>query len=168
MFLGQWERALAEGKEVVVTGDMNINFIDWHRYDLPHNNPTSKLKHLISELFGRIFSQGVSQLVTVATRTWPGREDSGLDHVYTNNPMKISQIQVNFCGSSDHKLIFFIRYAKNIKEKARYITKRCYKNFCPGTFINAVRQVNWWSLYQCEDVETAQRMLSDNRTIILD
>ena len=53
-FLGQWERALAEDKEVVVLGDMNIDHLEWSRDDLPTTNKTYKLKPLISELFTRI------------------------------------------------------------------------------------------------------------------
>ena len=168
LFLDQWERSLSEDREVIVMGDMNINFLNWHRYDLPHNAQTTRLRPLINQLFDRIFPRGVSQLVTVATRVWPGQEDTGLDHVYTNRPLKISPVNTHNCGGSDHKLLFTIRYAKNIKEKAKYVTKRCYKNFCPQTFINAVQRISWWSLYQCDEVDTAQMILSNHLTSILD
>ena len=66
VFLEQWERALAEDKEVIVAGDMNINHLDWTD-DITASNQTKKLRPLITELFSRIFPHGISQLVTSAT-----------------------------------------------------------------------------------------------------
>ena len=59
-FLGQWERALNEGKEVIVTGDMNLNHLDWRNDDISTSNQTKKLRPLINELFTQIFPHGVS------------------------------------------------------------------------------------------------------------
>ena len=168
IFLGQWERALAEDKEVIVTGDMNINHLEWTRDDLPATNQTQKLKPLISELFSRIFPHGVSQLVTSVTRVRENQPQSGLDHFYSNQPTKLSPIQVINCGGSDHFLIGATRYANSIKRNVRYITKRCYKNFKKEDFIFAVRQISWWQLYACDDVEIALQMLTTNLTKILD
>ena len=70
-FIDQWERALLENKEVVVMGDMNLNHLNWNNHDLPASDQTSKLRSLIDLLFTKIFPHRVSQLVTVATRSWP-------------------------------------------------------------------------------------------------
>ena len=109
-FLSQWERALDEDKEVIVLGDMNINHLEWTRTDLPHTNQTYKVKSLISDLFSRILPYGVSQLVTAATWSRANQPESGLDHLYSNNPSKLSPVQVLQCGGSDHKLIGCTRY----------------------------------------------------------
>ena len=61
-------KALLEGKEVIVIGDMNINHLNWTEYNLPASNQTAKLRSLIDILFTKIFPHGVSQLVTVATQ----------------------------------------------------------------------------------------------------
>ena len=127
-FLRQWERALGEDKECICLGDVNINHLEWTRDDLPPNNQTLKLKPLITELFSRILPHGVSQLVTTSTRVRNDQE-SGLDHFYTNQPNKVSPIQVMTCGGSDHKLFGATRYATAIKRNVRYVTKRCFKNF---------------------------------------
>ena len=114
IFLDQWERALATGKECHVVGDININHLNWTKADLPSSSQTYKLRPLIEALFTRIFPHGVKQCVTVATRFWPGHESSGLDHYYTNKPSKLSEINVQHRGGSDHKLILGTRYSKNI------------------------------------------------------
>ena len=67
-FLTQWETALSEGKEVIVMGDINLDFLKWTRTDLTPTDSTLRLKPLTEALFSRIFPHGVSQLVKVATR----------------------------------------------------------------------------------------------------
>ena len=128
-FLAQWERAIGEDKEVIVTGDININSLKWMRDDLPASDSIHKLRSLIELLFEKIIPHGISQLVTVATHSWPGQEDSCLDHVYTNKPDKLSNIAVHRNGGSDHSVICFTRYAKSLKKNVRYIRKRSFKNF---------------------------------------
>ena len=167
-FLGQWERALAEGKEVIVLGDMNMNHLDWTKDDNTACNQTKKLRPLIDELFLRIFPHGVSQLVTTATRVAPHQPESGLDHFFTNTPSKLSPVQVITNGASDHKILLATRYATSLKRNVRYVTKRCFKNFNKEDFISAVRQINFWQIYNCNDVEIALQMLSGSLTTILD
>ena len=70
MFLDKWEGALSEGKEVIVMGDINLDFLKWNR-DLPATDSSTRLKRLSDLLFTRIFPHGVSQLVRVATRVAP-------------------------------------------------------------------------------------------------
>ena len=118
LFLAKWELALMEGKEVVVMMDANIDFLKWTREDLPASDSTSKLQPLISQLFSRIFPFGVSQLVKSATRTWPGQTDSGLDHIYSNKPDKLSEVHSEFMGGSDHRLLKIVRFSKSLKRNA--------------------------------------------------
>ena len=98
-----------------------------------------RLKSLIELLFSRIIPHGVSQLVTVPTRSWPGQEDSGLDHIYSNKPDKLSNVYAEFTGGSDHKLIKITRYAKSIQRNVRFVRKRVFKNFVDNEFQQAVK-----------------------------
>ena len=75
-----------------------------------HRQPTStpqqhSPKSLINELFDRIIPHGVSQLVTGATRIERGQPRTGLDHLYSNKPEKLSSVQTHLTGMSDHKLL---------------------------------------------------------------
>ena len=82
IFLEKWEQALSEGREVLVLGDMNLDFLKWNRRDLPTNDSSCRLKQLNEHLFTKIFPHGVSQPVTVATRVSPEDPAAGLDHIY--------------------------------------------------------------------------------------
>ena len=106
-FLEQWEKAISFGSEIIVTGDMNLNFLNWCD----------------------------DQVSTT-------QEPSGLDHLYSNFPERLSAIQTRFRGSSDHKLICVTRLIRAPISKPRIIRKRCYKNFDSIKYIYAVKSVS--------------------------
>ena len=93
--------------------DANLDFCKWTKDNLLSSDSTVRLKSLIDLLFTTIFPHGVSQMVTVPTRSWPGQADAGLDHIYTNKPEKLSSVYAEFSGGSDHKLVKVTRYAKS-------------------------------------------------------
>ena len=64
----QWERALDTGKECIVMGDFNLDFLNIHRTDLPSTSQASRLKPLVDELFSRIGPYGVKQCLVGASR----------------------------------------------------------------------------------------------------
>ena len=43
-FVEMWERVLKEGKEVMVLGDVNLDFLKGSRNDLPSNDSSIRLK----------------------------------------------------------------------------------------------------------------------------
>ena len=167
-FLTMWETALMEGKEVLVMGDMNLDFLKWSNKNLAATDTTVKLKPLIEELFTRIIPHGVSQLVKEGTRVWPGVPTSGLDHVYSNKPEKISDICLEFSGGSDHKLLKFTRFSKSMSRGSKYVRKRTFKNFNTEKFLTAVKELSWLDLYLCENPSKAVELLTKKLGEILD
>ena len=150
IFLEQWERALDTGKEVVVMGDFNLDFLSFNRTDLPSPSQV-RLKPLVDELFSRIVPHGVKQCVVGPTRQGRvGQADSGLDHLWTNTPGKMSQIYTKYCGS-DHKLIMGVRCSKIMKSSTRYVTKRSFKNFDESIFLHQICNTSWWEFYYSTD-----------------
>ena len=166
--LNQWERAISEDREVIVAMDANIDFLKWTADNLSPNDNTYRLRPLIAELFSRIFPHGVSQMVTTSTRAWPGQPESGLDHLYTNRPSKLSAVYTEFTGGSDHKIIKVTRFSKSIQQNTRYVRKRCHKDFNEEDFIQKVRELSWYDLYICEDLDQAVQLLTEKLTHILD
>ena len=168
IFLNMWEKALLEGKEVVVMMDANLDFLKWAKEDLPPNDSTTRLKSLVELLFCKIIPHGVSQVVTVPTRSWPGQPEAGLDHIYTNKPDKLSEVYTEYSGGSDHKLLKITRYAQSMRRNVRYVRKRCFKEFNNEDFQVAVKNISWWELYSCQDPEVAAAMLTEKLSAILD
>ena len=111
-------------------------------------------------MFEKIIPHGISQLVTVATRSWSGQEESCLDHVYTNKPDKLSDIAAHRNGGSDHKVVCFTRYAKSMVRNVRYIRKRCFKNFDGAAFRREVAEMRWVDVHLTEDVNVAVHLIT--------
>ena len=168
IFLDQWERALQSGMEVVVCGDVNLNHLDWGLPRSRQSGQSRRLASLIEQLFQRILPHSVSQCVTVPTRCAPGQPQTGLDHVYTNRPDKLSPVQAQFCGGSDHKLVFVVRYSRVLTKNVRYVRKRCYKNFDSQIFLSEVKNLRWGDLFQTEDVDIGVKMFTEKLVGILD
>ena len=88
-FLDQWEAAMAEDKEIHVMGDTNLDFLKWEDPSQPGSQRRNQLHKLSNAVFDRVLPFGFVQLITTATRFWPGQEPSGLDHWYSNKPGKL-------------------------------------------------------------------------------
>ena len=169
IFLDKWETALGEEKEVIVMMDANLDFLTWRdNEDLPNHHSSNRLKCLVDALFDRILPLGVSQMVTGATRMQRGQPQTGLDHVYTNKPEKLSSIQTLFTGMSDHKLLKMIRYSKSFKQSPRYFKKRIFKNFKETQFKQKLSQCKLSEVLECYDVDAATEKLVEKITKILD
>ena len=170
VFLEKWEAALQEDKEVIVTLDANIDFLTW-RMDassLPSHHSSVRLKPLIDALFDRIFPLGVTQLVMGATRMERGQPRSGLDHLYSNKPDKLSSVQTFFTGMSDHKLLKFTRFSKSFKQTPRYVRKRVFKDFDDKIFKQKVADCGLDDILSCLNVNEAAELLTCKLNVILD
>ena len=160
--------ALSENKEVIVTLDANLDFLTWRTDGLPPHHSSVKLRPLIDALFDRILPQGVTQLVTGATRMERGQPRTGLDHLYTNKPEKLSTVQTHFTGMSDHKLLKVTRFSKSFKQNPRFIRRRMMKNFDDKTFREKLKNSHLDDILTCTDVNTAAELLVNKLTNILD
>ena len=74
-----------------------------------------------------------------ATRVSPTNKKSGLDHIYTNKPSKVTQAAVETNGSSDYKLVKVTRFTKAEVKTQNFVTKRCFKIFEKDAFLADVR-----------------------------
>ena len=167
-FIDKWESAIESSEECHLVGDLNLNFLEYSKGNLLPNSQSYKLRSLINLLYERIMPLGAIQCVTSATRVSANHVASCLDHYYTTNPQKLSQVSVISNGSSDHKIILATRYSKIFQVSERLTKKRSYKNFDQEAFRSSVRKIPWWDIYSCEDVNLAVKLLSDHLIKILD
>ena len=105
-------------------GDLNLDHTKWMKPNSDQNSITKQLKPLILSLFDKILPHGMVQCVNGPTRFESNSDPSGLDHYWTSNPNKLSDVHTYFHGSSDHKLLSGTRYTKSIVRKSRYVKKR--------------------------------------------
>ena len=168
LFLDGWEAAIKEDKEIIVLGDMNICHIKWMQQDLPKSDSNYKLRHLTQELFDRIIPHGFCQLVQGASHIRQGQERSGLDHLYSNKLNKLSDISLLTNSASDHKMIHVVRYSKAKTRNIRYVKKRMFKDFNQEGFRADIKLIGWWSIYGCNDANTAAETLTKELNKALD
>ena len=88
--------------------------------------------------------------------------------MYTNQPEKLSEVSAYFNGGSDHKLLMFVRYAKNVQKNARYITRRCFKYFKQEDFMADIKKLRWFDIYMSNDVNVAVNSITQKVTLVLD
>ena len=163
MILTQWEKALEEEREVICAMDANIDALSWF------SDSNDKLTPLVNDLFERIIPQGISQLFDVPTHAQQGIATKCLDHIYTTNPEKLSEVTAEFTGMSDHKLIKISRYTKSLKQSPRYVRKRCFKNFNKEDFKQKVREMpELGEILECQCANQAADLLTSGLTRVLD
>ena len=168
-FLDKWEIAMQEDKELIVTLDANIDHLTWRMTDsLPSHSSSVRLKPLIDALFSRIIPLGVSQLVTGATRMERGQPRTGLDHLCTIKPEKLSAIQSFYTGVSDHKLLKVTRFTKNFKQLPRFVKKRTFKDFDDDKFKERLSNCGLEEILSCYNVDNASEILTNKLTEVLD
>ena len=55
-----------------------------------------------------------------------------------------------------------------MKKSVRYVRKRTFKNFNEAELCAAVRELSWWDVYSCENVNQAAELFTSKLTNILD
>ena len=167
-FIQKCEMAIASGKEIHVMGDTNLDYLDFNKDAHELSDHAAQLRPLVNALQVHIIPHGFLQLMNEVTRIWPGQDPSLLDQHWTNRPEKISSVNSFHQGSSDHKLIISMRHTKTVLSKPRLIRKRCFKDFSPDIFIEAVKKLTWFEVYMTEDTESAVNMVTKKLTAIID
>jgi hypothetical protein len=103
-----------------------------------------------------------------ATRMERGQPQTGLDHLYSNKPDKLSSVQTYFTGMSDHKLLKVTRFSKSFKQAPRFVKKRTFKNFNDELFKERVGGCGLEQILSSTDVNVAAELLTSKLSIILD
>ena len=92
-----------------------------------------------------------------------------LDHIYTTNPEKLSEVTAEFTGMSDHKIVKISRYTKSLKTSPRYVRKRCFKNFNVNVFKQKVSEMpELGRIIECQCANQAADLFTSGLTKVLD
>ena len=151
--------------------DANLDSLTWTKdsNQLPPHHSSVRLRSLAEDLFSQILPHGVSMLVMEPTRAENGVDSSCLDHIYSNKPEKLSQVQTFWTGMSDHKLLKIKRFSKSIKNRVRYTRKRVFKNFNEEEFKKQVKDMpELKEIEMATNVDKVAELLTNGLTKILD
>ena len=140
MFIQCIENAYLTNKEIILTGDINIDFLT------PAEFKKDRLsKSLKSMLF--------NQLVNMVTRPISG---TCLDHIYSNSSHHITSIHAPNYGLSDHLPVFAVRkYFRQPKQTRGHntMTYRNLKNIDENAFKATLRNSPWDTAFIFDDID---------------
>ena len=142
-FLNLIKTVNLENKELIIIGDLNINYLN-------------KDSHI--QLKSNITLQGMKQIVKEPTRTTKDTQTL-IDIILTNRPENLCSTNVILSSLSDHDIISCKRKINNIKISDITITCRDYKNYNPTTINAELAATDWYTVYETKDVNNAWRGL---------
>ena len=73
-----------------------------------------------------------------------------------------------FNGFSDNRVIKGVRFGKLIRNSTRYVKKRSYTNFNESEFRRRIKNLSFWDIYCCTDVNEASNLLAEKLNVVLD
>lgn len=121
---------------MILTGDFNIDV-------LPDSNSKDNL-------YERMEDYGLRQLINRPTRN--KNVNTCIDLIFTNIIHVLSS-GILLVNSSDHLPVYVSIKHKQSKVEKKEFVGRSYKNVDDQIFGDELRQVDWSSFDQCEDVE---------------
>ena len=139
-FVRMWVKA-ARKYEVVVVGDVNLDYLRWETPD----RAKVKMVDLVKE---EIETLGFYQLVEGMTRCWNAQPDSLIDHCWSNVPQKLVYHKNVVRAFSDHNLIVENFRTKDRLENRHDIVKRLRKNMDISIYKSNIAQIDWTEVYE--------------------
>ena len=149
ILLEKLKKALQENKTVIYMGDFNVNL------DENKTRPDDQLKKTLMNFMGE---HGMSQMIKKTTRkrvVGKVLQESLLDHVYTNNPETIEQIEIKDTSLSDHNMISFAKTCEQTEHMPRSTKKRSYKFYVKEIFNEELGSLDWDKIYNEFDIDKA-------------
>ena len=156
-----WKAAIAGNTDCVVIGDISLDFRKWHS----QNYRNAKM---VERTQAEIETCGFSQIVRDITRSWPGQEDSTVDHIWSNCLGRVVTHTNSVRASSDHNLISVYMRLKEKCQQRQEIWLRQRRNLDWQRMKDRVRQLNWDDLLECQDMNLINDMLVSRLTSIYD
>ena len=164
--LARWIRFLKQVEDAGTTatihiiGDLNLDFLKWQVPDRAHSDMVNCTKNILE-------SNGFTQLVRGATRSWPGQLDSLIDHLWSNDHSRVMSCVNEVEAVGDHNCItghirITGRYSKRLDTR-----RRNFKTFDPVKYRERLAEVNWTEIYGINDVDIANDFLETKLKPIL-
>ena len=132
------ESAYLESQEVILVGDVNLDY----------SNQPAYSKHRLAKT---LKSLNMSQHVAVVTRP---KSNTCLDHIYSTHGHFISDIIVPNIGLADHLPVFVCRkyFSQNKDSGHKVINYLNFKNLNTEAFLNDLTNLPWDSAFVFDDV----------------
>ena len=144
--------AQKEQKEIIILGDFNANYLN--------SQDNKELKAIIN-------LNGLEQIISEPTRITE-TSSTLIDIILTNNKSNINKVIVKPLSIGDHDLVGCVRKLHSKKYNSRTINARDYKNYDPAKLVSDVKKINWESLYNRNNIESAAKIFTTTLKSIFD
>ena len=131
--------AVAEGKEIILMGDINCDFLK--------RNDHRNIKNILA-------SYGLKQQIKDATRITP-ESSTLIDIIATTHPEHVKSSAVLGSPLSDHEIVAMIRKINCQRTKPRKIVSRNFSKYCPEAFQRDLLSVSWEDIQKQVNVDDA-------------
>ena len=157
VFTSQIEKAAAENKSIIITGDANLCSEKWDTPDFKHKTVADELRETLTQC-------GLINIPLGYTYTADRLDENGsvissaLDHFYASEAFAPHlKTQKLTSTATDHVPIaaFFVLNSKstpNKTTKQKTITKRTMKNFTKTRWIDALRNRDWTRIGSIQEI----------------
>ena len=159
-FLKQVEKASRDSCCNVI-GDVNLDFQRWE-------DPVQKHADMVTATKTTMEMQGLSQLVSGITRSWPGQSDSTIDHFWTNASDRIISCTNEVKAAGDHNYIAATIRIKGQDDRRLETKSRSYKHFDPISFNALLSQYEWEEIYEIDNADLASDFVESKIVTVLD
>ena len=163
-----WRRCIAEDRDFISLGDINLCAKQWDKPGYVHSNLAEIVKDFMVE-------ENCCQIVNQYTRirqVGDTVQRSCLDHIIINCLEKISSLQVHGVGSSDHLGISVMKSSREIRTSVRTTRRRVYKSFDKAAFIEDIKFAkehgDFSEILRTDDIELAGDIFTQIFNRILD
>ena len=164
--LDRWNRTLrgwrkaARNQRCTVLGDFNLDFFKWGD-PVNHHRLVDLTKLEVETL-------GYSQIINGYTRTWPGQDDSLVDHCWTNDLERVVCHSNSIRAESDHNMITVNMRIKDKIMIRQEIWMRNRKKFDLDRIKLKSSQLDWSKFYETDDVNIMNHIMETNILSVLD
>ena len=159
-FVDKWKAAARQG-DVIVLGDVNLDYFKWGCPDNSHKRMVDKVKEEVETLGFNLIVQGF-------TRTWPGVPDSLVDHCWMNSQNRLIYYRNIVRSFSDHNLLIVSFRTKNKNMDKHDIVKRERKGLDLLLYKNEIAKIDWTELYAASDIDKINSIFEEKVLGVLD
>ena len=164
--LARWEKTTSQwmeagrGNDCILVGDCNVDLIE-----VNHQNYGNTPLH--NSLENNIIANGFTQHIAGPTRFWPGCASTLVDHAWSNCSQKVINHRNLDRAASDHNVIEITVANKKKALIAQEVLMRKKMTITTEQLCEQLKEKDWTTLYETNDVDVANTILEENITSIL-
>ena len=158
--VNMWKKA-ARNRRCTLLGDINLDFKKWETPEQNQINMVNKIKTDIE-------MGGFTQLLRTPTRFWSNQEPSIPDHIWTNTPERVLEVQNLKRAVSDHNATIVRISLTERPTKKHEIVTRSRKNFNLTRYQERIGAIDWTEFYKITDVNILNDIFCTKVVEILD